>query len=210
MYIDLAKQYLLASNIKKAAEDTQAGPSKRSAPKTTPFDFGNLCFICDEDASDNFIKKELKNKISNRVKVRSVLDNKVRNKIVEFCTNTPTDIAEKVLSRILDIPDLVEVGARYRVKCYKKFYNYKSTNTVGRPLHPAYSAAENYVINYNLDNTDERQFSLKSILESYTESSEFIECPSMKYMKKLLKMRFANEILFYSVKKDLYMCYRGV
>ena len=169
-----------------------------------------MCFICDEDASDNFIKKELKNKVSNRVEVRSVVDVNVRNKIVEFCSNTPTAIAEKVLSRILDIPDLVEVGARYHVKCYKNFYNYKSTNTVGRPLHPAYSAAENYVINYILNNSDECQFSLKSILESYTESSEFLECPSMKYMKKLLKMRFANEILFYSVKKDLYMCYGDV
>lgn len=201
-------KYVLPSNIKKAAEEhAQAGPSTRSAPPAS-FDFGNLCFICGEDASDNFINKQAKNRHESRVVVGFVVNNSIRSKIVNFCEKTPTLYAESVLSRIISTPDLSEVGARYHRNCYKNLYNYQSESIRGRPLNPSFSAAESFVIDYILNNSDECQFSLSSILQQFSSTSEFLECPSLQYMKKRLQLHFDSDILFFSYKKDIYMCFR--
>lgn len=181
------------------------------------FNFARSCLYCGKDASENFIKKQRKTKSVDKRIVSFVKKPSTRAILLELLKVKTDDISRELHSRILDVPDLVEVGARYHTPCSARFYSSRkcpSSHTMGRPVQTLTSEALKFITNHIFENRHECQFSLTRLFREYSntlESEIDDDLPSFRYVSERLKHRFGEDIELYSVdRKEVMLCFGDV
>lgn len=159
------------------------------------FDWENLCFICSEDASDEFIKKEKKKSENKRVAVSIVNSNDCRNTLLTHTEKSSTLMSIALRTRLLSIENVVAVGARYHHKCYKIV-----SKTTARTSYSEDSfalKAATFIAEKILANESECQFSINTLLAEFNED----KWPTWKYIKNHLIKIFGDQIVIHNSKK---------
>ncbi|CAH2218497.1 jg2186 [Pararge aegeria aegeria] len=162
---------------------------------TESFNFASLCFICGEDASDDFIEKQKKYPANRRKIVRLVHTNATRDNLIENFKKSSNRMCIEVINRISSIRDLTAVGARYHDACNKNLFITRRESSQG--LDTDASKAAKFVCEYILSKKMECQFSLKAILANFDGET----WPDMQYLKKKLTKTFGDEIVIHSSKE---------
>jgi len=119
----------VSANVKKYVNIIKKGKDE--------FDFESLCLFCGEDASKNFIKKEIKHTSRNPSrKVHFVNSENFKINILTYLARKKKDnidYDEAFETRVQNV-DLVNSKARYHQSCLKNFYYPLKSNIAGRPL----------------------------------------------------------------------------
>ena len=144
------------------------------------FDFKNRCFIRGEDASDTFIEKQKKYSAKQRNIIRMVQSSDVKQTLFNNFGNSTHRLCITVISRMIPVIDLKNVGARYHDNCNKELYNTLKKSNEIEDTNTAKAAK--FISEYILANEEECQFSIKAILKNFDND----EWASMKYIKKFI------------------------
>lgn len=156
------------------------------------FNFSELCFFCEEDASDYFIKKQIKKPKVLRVEVTVVSKkDELRSNIISYKDYAFDQYALQIIDRISRVDNLHAVKARYHRDCYKKFLKLADTDHV--QSDGANFLAAKFINDYILLNSDECQFSLQEILSTY-EGPKYI----MQMVKEELALLQPENLVFHS------------
>lgn len=98
-------------------------------------DFPNLCFICGENASDEYIRQQSRYPKDKQKTVRTVTNSDIRQKTLEKCRILNNKLAVEVSARVERVNDLLEVGARYHYHCKKSLFKVGVTSPVEKKRH---------------------------------------------------------------------------
>lgn len=196
VHTNCAKQYTWERNIELAERKLNAPSNSTSTRRSSNinFDFNNLCFICEKDASDAFIEKQRKVPANKKQEVHMVTNQNLKNTLVNKLKNTEDRQCLDIYNRLLPVEDLSAVGARYHGSCHKLLYN-KFRCVLEVEESEAYRAAK-FIANYILQHKEECQFSVPEILTNF-DSTEWAHT---KYIKKRLKDIFQEDIIIHSSK----------
>lgn len=85
------------------------------------FDFKHKCLLCEEDASDEFLKKEIKKPVQKRDRVHCVETLVFKDSLLETARNRNDKWGSDVILRIGNVSDLVAAEGRYHGACGKQF-----------------------------------------------------------------------------------------
>lgn len=160
------KSYVKEKYIATSSTSTSKN-TRRS--KITVFDFKHKCLLCEEDASDDFLKKEIKKPVQKRDRVHCVETLVFKESLLETARNRNDKWGSDVIFRVGIVSDLIAAGGRYHGTCGKQFFKRISTqqSSKGRPENVEVTAAFDFLCNYIENNEDQCQFSLREILKDY-------------------------------------------
>lgn len=158
------------------------------------FEYGQLCLICAEDASEEFIEKQNRKNAVKRDVVCIIDDNKIRNNLLKHCETNISEMSIEVYNRLSAVDNLVAVGARYHRRCYKVIS--KKTEITDSAEDSLALKAGKFIASYILENRDECQFSVYTILDKFND----FNWPAFKYVKNHLFKIFGDQIIIHSSK----------
>lgn len=161
---------------------------------TTDFNFKKLCFICEEDATDEFLKKQDRLPANKRQRVHCISSNDTLKSLLGKLSTATDKLSLSIYTRLMKVEDLVAVGARYHETCQKNLYS--KCRVSSEPDETLNVKAAKFISTYILDHKEECQFSITDILENF-ESDEWI---STKYLKLHLHKIFGDDIIIHSSK----------
>lgn len=167
-HANCCKHYTAEEQIKRAQRKNSLKPTSKPLLRSEKqFDFQNLCFFCSNDASEDFISKQLKKSENSRITVRFVKsDGKLQKNILEHGKNLFDLRTKEVIDRISRVENLHPQKARYHDKCYLEFCAKLKKKPEELADTPELKAAK-FVSDYLLQNPDECQVCLEVILENY-------------------------------------------
>ncbi|KAJ8685091.1 hypothetical protein QAD02_020884 [Eretmocerus hayati] len=135
--------------------------SSRSQPQQKS-PFTGKCISCNGDASADYEGME-RRKGPDRVReVACVRRSTTRASISRMCESRKDYEDDLVYARIGNVPDLVQVQARYHCDCQPKFFNHRFVDEDGTPLDSNLDNATKYAIRYIIENDDDCQLSDKA------------------------------------------------
>lgn len=209
---NLYEQMVLEKFRKKSNEKLDLTPrrSQRYKPNKS-FNFNQLCFFCEEDASDDFISKLKTLSLEERVSVFRVTKSEVKSKLLDTIKTRSDDFSQQVYSRIHNVPDLIKAGARCHSHCFTRFYDYQEMlDSIDSEysITSENSSILNFIISYILDHKEECQFSLSSIFKSYP--FELDSAPTLEWIRDRLYEHFGNDIVCHDWEDDIFVCYRDI
>lgn len=179
-------KYVRESSIKAArkAAIASTSESRRQSKKAREFDFSTLCFFCGEDATKTKFYANIKFKKSD----------KTRLNILEILNNRSldNDFNKNLRARLTSVDNLVTAEGRYHSQCLSRFYVYRPTFEIGRPVSDSINSLMQYIILYILENDEECQFSLQEIIKEYEG-----EVPDIRSIKKSFGTAFWRYLFFY-------------
>lgn len=196
-YTQYIRESSIAAAVKKFNDYRLAmRENKRS---TALFDYKNNCFMCEQTGRGNNDKT---------YNVESATLNCIREEMERKAETNMQSDADKILSFKLEYihENFDTVEPIYHKKCYNKFFRYRTTNTIGRPIEKNLSKVISFIIDYILNNEEECQFSLNEILNQYTGDKDDVNIRNVKYH---LSRHFDDDITFYTFKGDLHICFKA-
>lgn len=196
--------YVRESNIKIAvAKSKQNWYNVRSRAKSgREFDFSATCFLCSNPMHD-----VLRN--CHRITKQSTIDNLIAQLEVYPKTEENMIISSRLAQLKSQDDNYYSVNnISYHSACLSKFYQYSPCNVRGRPISEDMSDVLSFIINDILENSDECQFSLKSILEKYASIHGNNAIPRLDRIEKLLQEHFGDEIIFETVRNDRLLLFK--
>lgn len=109
----------IESYLKNQKSTEITGKTRRS--NQLDFPFLNLCLICEEDASEEFIDLQKRKSTDKRDIVVIINNDKMKETLLSHCNESCTERSIKIYNRLLSVHDLTAVGARYHKRCFKVF-----------------------------------------------------------------------------------------
>ncbi|KAJ8686055.1 hypothetical protein QAD02_021848 [Eretmocerus hayati] len=188
-------------NPVKGTKGAPRNISRRSKPEPK-FPFKEKCIFCDGDAGAEYQKSQAKNRPERRRKIALVRDSSTRDSILHFCKFRNDHKGNLVFARILNVPDLVEVGARYHYDCYPRFAKFKMFDDGDLPIDSALDKSTRFAIQYILENNDDCQFSLRELIEKSGEN-----VTDLRTIKSKLNDYFFGNIAFSTIRNDCIITY---
>jgi len=173
VHCNCRKSYVKESNIATSLTTT-----KNTRSDIPVFDFKHKCLLCEGDASDEFLKKEIKKPVQKRDRVHCVETLVFKDSLLETARNRNDKWGSDVILRVGNVSDLV---AAERISTQQ--------SSKGRPENIEVTAAFDFVCNYIENNEDQCQFSLREILNDY---KGYI--PTEKNLKKDLLINMARKL----------------
>lgn len=123
------KRYTAESNI--AASVRRGGDS---VPEPSPsrllrgsIELQNICFLCGDSITEEFIKLQKKLPQSRRNNVHQVESLSARATILEVANRRCDEWGQQIKDRLASVTDLVASDARYHTLCHKKLYSMPTT-----------------------------------------------------------------------------------
>lgn len=175
----------------------------RGANSDELFDFKQNCVICGEDASEAFLKKQIKKPKAVRDSVHYVETLPFKNSLISAAQQRNDNV---VLDRLYLVSDLVAAEARYHKSCSKKYFaRVSSSRPQGRPEDDDITNCFDYICNYLEENENECQFTLPEILKDF---KGYI--PTFKTLKARLIKKYGDEIIVTDEKnQNQVICFRN-
>ena len=198
--------YLKPIPVKKTVADQ---PPKKILRTSDKIAFEDLCFFCDEDASDEFLQKQIKRPPKYRQSVCTIINDDTPKKILEHAKKVYVhEMGKKIVERLAGISNLLEKKARYHRKCYTSFF--KLPSLPPSPLNEKLPNITKFIVTYIEEVKDKNQFSLKDLILLYkSENPEEKDFPHIRYIKEQILMHCKDDICITSFKNEECIIYRS-
>lgn len=155
-----------------------------------PFDFESSCLVCGQEIR---IEKENKKPKQYRKYIRNVMELQMKGKIVEICKKRNDDLGKQIIIRLSNIIDLVAVGGKYHLSCYKNLNREIPSCSKESGEKSQRQRAFLKLCEY-MENANECQFSLQHLKEkikSYCDNKKtYVPC----WLKEKLQRHFGKRI----------------
>ncbi|KAK3919247.1 Histone-lysine N-methyltransferase EZ1 [Frankliniella fusca] len=186
-------------------ENVAPNPAKRRRSSNEIFDPKLQCFYCGSALEHQFGDKT---PVGKREQVKTVLREDALKSVLEKAESVGGETGDKVRLRVLSVLD-PRGSLRYHVKCYKNFKPQPQQKNPGRPLNESLRSAFDMFCE-ELEADPECQFSMSEMTLKFSEMSGDDEGYSSHHLKKLLKDRYGDSVIFTDFGgKNSVFCFRG-
>lgn len=100
---------LIAAALRRG--DLTCQEQRTEEPRSFRFNFKQCCFLCGENITEEFLAAQKRKKISDRNSVHRVEKNDLETSFLKAAEKRGDEWADKIILRIRDQPDLVELGS---------------------------------------------------------------------------------------------------
>ncbi|XP_043269016.1 uncharacterized protein Nepl16 isoform X1 [Venturia canescens] len=197
------KMYPRQANIEMALKASKKKHirDKMRRKEGREFDFSMNCFLCSKRFHDSKTRKRILKKET------------INNIIMQLDAYEKTEVNKIIASRVRVLKDenddfYTKNSVYYHSQCLARFYTYRPTNIMGRPISDEMSDLMTFIINFIVENSEECQFSLKSILQEYTSHHGEMEFPRFDRIEHQLKQHFEDEIVVHACNNDRIVCFK--
>lgn len=182
------KSYIKSNNI-VAARKRENEDVDDKAVRRTKIDFENVCIICGDDASQNYVEKLKKNVKCCKGSVHTITDHEQVVKLGEHAAENPENYGDFFM-RLNKINNIAEDKPKYHKNCYNNLTRKTNQSDRGRPCDPELTNLINYISEYMSTNTEECQFQLTKIIDSFGGSTF-----SDRHVIQKLEEKFGSDII---------------
>ena len=206
------KRYTVGINVKAAERrggDQLPGPSSRfirerpsaasgsasAAPR--PHMLGDICFLCGEKITEEFLSLQQKLPVSRRNDVRRMETLTMKDTIIIQVASPCGEWGKQIRHRISFV-DLFAAEGRYHIKCHKKLYSTPRTTGAkrGRPDAVNLLRGMECMYAYLEETREECQFSIDDLV---TQNFQGDYKPNVRTVETHLKRQYGDKIMFAKV-----------
>lgn len=192
------KRYSVQSNILASIRrGSDIIPKPISSRSKKCLGLKNICLLCGDNITEEFIKLQNKLPLSRRNNLHQVQSLNARETFFEVASCRGDEWGQQIINRLEAETDLIAAGARYHSLCHKKLYSMPLASRLKRPPSEPTNVEEcmEYIYSYLAENREECQFSLVNLIDQIKGDYK----PDIRTVKAHLLKHYGDKIIVVEV-----------